>query len=62
MISQNGLYTTIIEAIQIVTGVDIYQNKSSSPKVVDAKWLFIKVVYYLFDNPNEKITHLTKPT
>ena len=61
MISLNGLYTTLREAIKELTNIEIYQNISHSYKVVDAKWLFVKVVYYLFENPDGEILYLTKP-
>jgi len=62
MISLNGLYTTLREAIKILTNVEVYQNIRSSSKIVDAKWLFVKVVYYLFNNVENTILYFNKPS
>lgn len=62
MISQNGLYTTIRDAIRELTDIEVYQNTSRKQDVVEAKWLFIILVYYLFDNSNDKLSHLKRPS
>lgn len=61
MISLNGLYTTLRGAIKELTGVEVYRNTSSKQEVVNAKWLFIKVVYHLFENKGEKLLLINKP-
>lgn len=62
MISLNGLYTTLREAIKVLTNIEVYQNNRSSPKIVDAKWLFVKVVYYLFKEPEGEMLQLIRPS
>lgn len=62
MISQNGLYATIRGAIKELTDIEVYRNTSQNNKVVGAKWLFVKVVYDLFEQECDRIAHLTKPT
>jgi hypothetical protein len=62
MLSKNGLYTILRRAIKELTDVEVYQNSSHIKEVVEAKWLFVEIVYFLFENANERLTHLTKPT
>jgi len=62
MISKNGLLATIIEAVYTLTGERVYQNSSREIKVVDAKWLFLKIVDFVFLHPNANLKHLKKPT
>lgn len=62
MISISGLYTTLRSAIKELTGVEVYQNTSRKQSVVNAKWLFVKVVYHLFENKGEKLLLVNKPT
>ena len=62
MISSTGLYSILIKIIKELTGINVYQNYSSKWKIVDAKWLFVKIVHFLFENRGEELIHLKKPT
>lgn len=60
MKSVNGVYTLVRRVIAELTGIEVYQNKGSSKRKVDAKWLFANTVYTLFYK-TDALKHLPRP-